>query len=319
MRMQRVCILGGTGFIGGHLVNRLREDGIDSRVLTRSRERNRHLLVVPGLELIEADIFDRDALVEQFTGMDAVINLTGILNEKGFDGSGFRRVHVDLTRTVIEACHTAGVSRFVQMSALGADAENGPSHYQRSKGEGERLALEAQAPHFAVTVFRPSVVFGPDDSFFNRFVNLLRMAPVFPLPTPNARFAPVFVGDVTEAFARCLTERASFGRSYELCGPEVYTMRELVEYTARIAGLKRIIFGCGDGLSKLQARVMQRVPGKPYSMDNYLSATVDNVCSHGGLADLGIHPTAIDAVVPGYLSSRRTRMQYNQFRRTARR
>lgn len=319
MQTGRVCILGGTGFIGTHLVNRLGEEGIHCRVLTRNRERNRHLLVVPGLELVEADIFDPDALERQFTGMDAVINLVGILNEHGRDGSGFRRAHVDLPGTVIQACHQAGVERLLHMSALGADETDGPSFYQRTKGEGERLVLEAQMPHFNVTVFRPSVVFGPGDGFFNRFHKLLRISPVFPLPTPDSRYAPVYVNDVTEAFTRALTDRNTYGKSYELCGPEVYTLRQLVDYVATTAGINRIIIDCGDRLSRLQARVLQRVPGKPYSMDNYLSATVDNVCTRNGLKDLGIHATSIDAVVPGYLSSRSQRMQYNQFRRVARR
>lgn len=320
MRMQRVCILGGTGFIGSHLVNRLREHGaISSRVLTRNRERNRHLLVIPGLEL-EASSFDHEDLVRHFAGMDAVINLAGILNEQSMnDGSGFRHVHVDLTRTAIEACREAGVGRYLHMSALGADTENGPSHYLRTKGEAEKLAMEAHGNKLSATVFRPSVVFGPGDHFFNRFASLLGIMPIFPLPTPDTRFAPVYVGDVVEAFSRSLTDRDSFGRKYELCGPEVYTLRELVEYTASMTNLKRRIIDCGEKLSTLQARIMQKLPGKPYSMDNYLSSTVDSVCTHNGLPEFGIHPTAIDAVVPGYLSSRSGRMQYNQFRRTARR
>ncbi len=319
MHMKRVCILGGSGFIGRHLANRLLEHHVESRVLTRKRERNRHLLVIPGLELVETDIYDRDSLERQFRGVDAVINLVGILNEHGNDGSGFRRAHVDLTRNTIAACGAAGVGRLLQMSALGADAEKGPSFFQKTKGEAENLAMEAHGKELAVTAFRPSVVFGPGDSFFNRFASLLKMTPVFLLPTPDARFAPVYVNDVTEAFARSLPDRKTFGKRYDLCGPRVYTMRELVKYTARTAGMKRIIIGCNDRLSRLQAKVLQRIPGKPYSMDNYLSSTVDNVCTHNGLHDLGIHPTAVEAVVPGYLSSGSARMRYNEFRRAARR
>jgi len=317
MRMQRVCILGGSGFIGRHLANRLREHGINSRVITRRRERSRHMLVIPGMELVEADIYDQAALTAQLKGVDAVINLVGILNEKGSDGSGFRRAHVDLTRIAIAACREAGVGRLLQMSALGADADNGPSHYQQTKGEAENLAMEAHGKELAVTVFRPSVVFGPGDSFFNRFAGLLKFSLVFPLPTPEARFAPVFVNDVTEAFARSLTDRNTFGKRYELCGPRVYTMRELVRYTAETAGLKRMIIGCNDKLSRLQARALQLVPGKPYSMDNYLSSTVDNVCTQNGLPELGIQPTSVEAVVPRYLSGRSARMQYDLFRRSA--
>ncbi len=320
MATQRVCILGGSGFIGRHLVNRLQAHGINSRVLTRNRERSRHLLVVPGLELQQCDIHDTGALEHALADCDAVINLIGILNEKGDDGSGFRQAHVETTRKVIDACGRVGVHRLLQMSALGANAKQGPSHYQRSKGEAENLALESHGRNLAVTVFRPSVVFGPGDSFFNRFAGLLKLGPVFPVPTPSARFAPVFVDDVTEAMVRCLDSQETFGRSYDLCGPQTYSMRELVEYTARAAGLRRLIIGCSDRLSRWQAQVLQRLPGKPYSMDNFRSSQVDNVCSRGnGLEELGIQPTAIEAVVPGYLSGSSQRMQYNRFRQTARR
>lgn len=319
MRMQRVCILGGSGFVGRHLVNRLHDEGIHSRVPTRHRERAKQILVVPGLELMQADVHDPETLQRLFRECDAVVNLVGILNEKGFDGSGFRRAHVELTDKVLEACRATGVPRLLHMSALGADADNGPSHYQRTKGEAEQRVM-AYADTLDVTVFRPSVIFGPEDSLFNQFATLLRLSPgIFPLPTPQARFSPVFVGDVAEAFTRALRDRESFGQRYDLCGPETCTLDELVRYTARQAGLKRYVWPLGDRFSRLQARVLQRLPGKPYSWDNYLSATVDNVCECNHLPQLGIHPTAIDAVVPGYLANKTERARYNQFRQEARR
>lgn len=319
MRMQRVCILGGSGFVGRHLANRLHDRGIHSRVPTRHRERTKQILVVPGLDLVEANIHDAEKLQELFRECDAVINLVGILNESGFDGSGFHRAHVELTDKVLEACRQTGVQRLLHMSALGADADNGPSYYQRTKGEAERRVMAA-ADDLNVTVFRPSVIFGPDDNFFNQFRLLLKLSPgVFPLPTPKARFSPVYVGDVVEAFVRALKDRETFGKRYDLCGPQTYTLEELVRYTAEQAGLRRIVWPGSDRLSRLQARVLQRIPGKPYSMDNYLSATVDNVCSVNSLPELGIAPTAIEAVVPGYLSNKTERARYNQFRMTARR
>ncbi len=318
MRIRQVCILGGTGFIGRHIANRLAVRNIAARILTRRRERNRELLVLPTVQLVEADAYDEDALVRQFEGVDAVINLVGILNETG--SSSFRRAHVELPQKIVNACHRAGVDRLLHMSALGADAEHGPSVYQRTKGEGEQLVLREAGDALAVTTFRPSVIFGPEDSFFNRFADLLKLSPgVFPLPTPKTRFKPVYVGDVAEAFVQTLADREAFGRSYELCGPEVYTLEELVRYTAEAAGLKRRVLGLGAGMSKLQARVLGLLPGKPYSYDNYLSATVDSICDHDGLAELGIHATGIEAIVPGYLSHRNQRWRYNQFRRMARR
>lgn len=272
--------------------------------------------MVPGLELVQEDIHDPDSLRELFRECDAVINLVGILNEKGFDGSGFHHAHVALTEKVLEACRANGINRLLHMSALGADADSGPSFYQKTKGEAERLVLGAQ--DLDVTVFRPSVIFGPDDNFFNQFETLLRLSPgVFPLPTPKARFSPVYVGDVVQAFTDALTDRDTFGQSYDLCGPNTYSLEELVRYTGEKAGLRRAVWPMNDRLSRLQARVLQRIPGKPYSMDNYLSATVDNVCGVNNLPELGIKPTAIEAVVPAYLASKTERARYNQFRQTA--
>ncbi len=320
MRIERVCILGGSGFVGRHLANRLQPEGIRIRVPTQRRERARHLLIVPGVELIEADIHDTQRLTELFQDVDAVINLVGILNESGSDGSGFRRAHVELTEKALAACRQAGVKRYLHMSALGADAHRGPSFYQKTKGEAEELARAAHSDDLAVTIFRPSVIFGHEDSFFNRFAGLLKVAPgIFPLPTPWARFAPVYVGDVCEAFVLSLRDRDTFGQTYDLCGPKEYNLKELVDYTARLAGLKRIVWPAPDWLSRLQAKLLGLWPTKPYSRDNYLSATVDNVSSDNGLPKLGIHPTAVEAVVPAYIGARHIRGLYNQFRKTARR
>ncbi len=320
MRIQRVCILGGSGFVGRHLANRLHRDGIHTRIPTRRRERARHLLVIPGVELVEVDVHDPSGLKDLFRGMDAVINLVGILNERGKDGSGFRHAHVELTEKILAACRETGVKHYLHMSALGADAERGPSFYQKTKGEAEGLVRAAHGDALAVTIFRPSVIFGHGDSFFNRFAGLLRTAPgVFPLPTPNARFAPVYVGDVCEAFARSLGNRDTWGETYDLCGPREYTLKELVDYTAQLAGLRRIVWPAPDWLSRLQASLLQLWPTKPYSRDNYLSATVDNTSTDNGLPKLGIHPTAVEAVVPAYIGGRHVRGLYNRFRKTARR
>ncbi len=316
MRIQTVCILGGTGFIGRQIANRLANTPVHIKVLTRRRERNRHLLPIPNLELIEANVHDREDLFHHLEGVDAVINLVAILNEENKPGRRFEDVHVHLVEKLLGACRDAGVKRLLHMSALGADI-NGPSRYQQTKGEGERLALAANDDDLAVTVFQPSVVFGPSDSFLNTFAGMLKLAPVMPLPTPGARFQPVYVDDVAAAFEKALADRDTFGRTYALCGPETYTLEALVRYVAELMGVKRAIVGLPDGLSRLQGRVMQRLPGKPYTYDNYLSAQVDNVCSHNGLIDLGIHPTALEAVAPGYLGGRRSRDRYDEWRREA--
>lgn len=317
MRVKKICILGGTGFVGRHICSRLADRPVRLRVLTRHRERNRDLMVVPNLELVECSLHDPQALATHFAGCDTVINLVGVLNENR--RGEFQRTHVDLPRTILEVCREIGVQRLLHMSALGA-ATDAPSAYQRSKAEGERLVLAANAPHFGVTSFRPSVIFGPGDSFFSRFAKLLRTAPLaFPLPTPDARFSPVYVNDVADAFIRALEERETFGRHYELCGPQTYTLRQLVEYTSRVSRHGRLIIGLPDSLSRLQGKLLQLMPGKPYSYDNYLSSTVDNVCSSNGLQELGLTPTPLEVVVPGYLSDFAARRRYNVFRKGARR
>ncbi|MGH8120888.1 MAG: complex I NDUFA9 subunit family protein [Gammaproteobacteria bacterium] len=315
MLIRKICILGGTGFVGRVLSNRLVREGIKLRILTRNRERNKDdLILLPGTELIETDVHNPDNLKQQFAGCDAVINLVGILNERGRKGRGFQHVHVELARKVVESCAANGIRRLLHMSALNADDVRGPSHYLKTKGKAEDFVFASSAQGINVTGFRPSVIFGTHDSFFNRFAALLRLTWVFPLACYGARFAPVHVADVAEAFVRTLKDPASYGRRYHLCGPHVYTLEELVRYTARCIGVKRWIIPLNDTLSRVQAAVFDFVPGKPFSTDNYLSAQVDSVCAHNDFAELGITPVAIETVVPQYLSHRIQRARYYQFR-----
>jgi NADH dehydrogenase len=296
-----VCVLGGTGFIGRALVARLVADGHAVKVLTRNPARNREMQVLPTLRLVRADVHDPAVLGREFRGCDGVVNLVGILNERGFGGRGFRRVHTDLTEKVVTACKAAGVARYLHMSALNADAERGPSHYLRSKGAAEDLVRRECAAGPPYVIIRPSVVFGPGDSFVQRFARLARRMPgVFPLACANAKFAPVYVGDVVEAFVRCLDRKEVAGRSFELCGPEVLALGEVVRRAVRTFGLRRWVIPLPRPISRLQAAIMDFVPGKPFSTDNYRSATVDSVCSHDGLGELGIAPTSMRAVLPLY-------------------
>lgn len=299
MTNQRICILGGTGFVGHHLVARLARSGYRCRVLSRRPERHRDFTVLPALELRQANIFDRQELVDQLTGCATVVNLVGILNESG--RQSFEHVHVELVDRIGEAGRAAGIERFLHMSALHADSEAGSSRYLRTRGEGEQRAHAHEG--LRVTSFRPSVIFGPGDSFFNRFAALLRMVPgPFPLACPNARFAPVYVGDVTAAMATALEDPGTWGKAFDLCGPRVFTLRELVEYTARAIGRKPRIIGLNDFASRLQGRILQHLPGKPFTMDNYLSMQTSSTCERNGLQDLGIRPTDVETIVPRYLS-----------------
>jgi len=299
MSERFICVLGGTGFVGRHLVSRLAERRLRVKVLTRRPERHRGLLVLPTIRLVEADVHDLTQLNRHFQGCDTVINLVGILNERGHDGAGFQRAHVELAHAIIAACRQTGVRRLLQMSALGADAATGPSFYSRSKGAAEDFVHASAGEHLNVTSFRPSVIFGPDDSFINRFAGLLRFSPLLPLACPNARFAPVYVGDVVDAFESALRDRSTFGKRIDLCGPRNYTLAELVRYIARVMGIRRLVIGLPPRLSKAQARALEYVPGKPFSLDNYHSLTRDSVCVGGERC-----PTSLESVVPGYIGRR---------------
>ena len=292
---MKCCVIGGTGFVGSRLVARLANAGYRVTVPTRDPERCRHLRVLPTVSGIRADIHAPETLRSMLEGADTAINLVGILNEPGRDGAGFRRAHVELTQKLIGACSTAGVRHLVQISALNATSPDRPdpgtSHYLRSKGEAEAV-LRASGLNW--TILQPSVVFGPGDSFLNRFAGLLRSVPLaFPLAMPGARFAPVHVDDVVEAIIRVLDQPAAFGHTFQLYGPETYTLRELVELVAATMGLRRRVIGLPRSLSRLQAAVMDYVPGKPFSTDNYRSLLTDSVGSSDGLQQLGIKPRAL--------------------------
>jgi len=317
MQQMTISILGGTGFVGRHLANRLTLDGCQVRILTRRRERHRELTVNPGITLLEADVHDPAVLARYFQGVDVVINLVGILNDPDRHGAGFQRAHVDLPRKVVDAARTAGVTRLLHMSALNADAGERHCRYLMSKGAGEDLVHAAAGPDLAVTSFRPSVIFGPGDGFFNRFAGLLRLSPgVLPLACPDSRFAPVCVSNVVEAMCRSL-DAATGGERLELCGPEVFTLRSLVEYTREQLGLRRAIIGLGTGLSRLQAQLLGLLPGQPFTLDNFYALQKDSICTDNALPTLGIKPTPIAAVVPGYLSGKNSRARYHELRRHA--
>jgi uncharacterized protein YbjT (DUF2867 family) len=319
LRTGTVCVLGGTGFVGRALASQLIRRGYGVRIPTRSRQRNRRLLVLPGVHLAEADIHDERTLKQLVRGCDAVVNLVGILNEKGHDGSGFRAVHVDLVEKLVRACQETGVSRLLHMSALKANAERGPSHYLRTRGQGEQLIKDLAGEDLDYTIFRPSTIFGPEDSFINRFAKLLRALPVLPLARADARFAPVFVEDVVRAYLRALEDAGTHNQTYQLCGPNVYTLGEIVEMVREWTGIRRPIVHVPDGLGRLQALAADYlIPGKPFSLDNFLSLTVANVCTENGLEALGIKPRSMTVVVPTYLR-RRDGDRMSRFRQTARR
>jgi uncharacterized protein YbjT (DUF2867 family) len=296
-----VCVLGGTGFVGRVLAARLVRSGYSVKIPTRNRQRARDLLVLPGLELVQADVHDPAQLAALLQGSAAVINLVGILNERGSDGSGFRHAHVELAEKFMAACRRAGVKRLLQMSALKANAERGPSHYLRSKGEAEQVIQSQAGESVHYTIFRPSVIFGPGDSFCQRFARILRWSPVLPMASLNSRFAPVYVGDVAEAFVRALPDMRSYGQTYELCGPDIFTLEEILRFICRELDIRRALIKLPRPLGRLQAWVGEFLPGKPFSRDNFRSLTVANVCRDNGFAAFGIVPKRMEAIVSSYL------------------
>lgn len=271
-----------------------------------------------SVRVIEADIHDPETLQQLLTGCDVAINLVGILNERGRNhGRGFTHAHLQLTQKIVAACKTCGVPRLLQMSALKADAENGPSYYLRSKGKAELFVRENCPPSIEYTIFQPSVIFGPGDGFINRFAELLQRLPVFPLAKPDARFQPVFVDDVAAAFARAIDDRSSYGKTLTLCGPQVYSLREIVSYIALCMPRKRLVLGLPDMLAALQARIFEWVPGKPFSVDNYRSLSVDNISQQNGLPQLGIKPRSMESVVPAMFVKKDRNAHYSNLRKRA--
>jgi NADH dehydrogenase len=308
---MRIVLLGATGFVGRHLLPELSSRGHNCVVLCRNVNRCDHLKLVPGVDLKPLSAATVESLASVLRKADAVINLVGILNERGRDGQGFHQAHVGIVENLIEACRISGVRRFIQISALHAGA--GKSHYLISKGKAEDLLR--QADFIDATIMQPSVIFGDGDAFFNRFASLLKRTPVLPLACPDSRLQPVWVGDVVRAVAEAVQNPVTIGRSLELVGPRVYTLRELVQWTARTSGRRCRIIGLPDGLSRLQARLMDFVPGKPFSSDNYLSLQVDNISQHNALPELGITPASIKAVVPGYLKGSQRQRRLDDWRR----
>jgi NADH dehydrogenase len=303
-----VLVLGGSGFVGRHLASQLVNAGRRVIVPTRRRENAKHLILLPTADVIEADIHDEATLARLVQGATAVVNLVGILNESR--NGDFARTHVELARKVVGACRAAGVRRLLHMSALGADPQ-GPSRYLATKGEAEAIVA---ASGLAWTIFQPSVIFGREDRFLNLFAQLERLLPVIALACPRARFQPVFVGDVARAFMRALPDDATHGQRYPLCGPKIYTLRELVAYVGELTGQRRPILSLGPTLSMLQARIMEWLPGPLMSRDNILSMRKDNVCGCAFPARFGFAPAALEAVAPEYLSVTAARSRFDSYR-----
>lgn len=316
MKIQSVCVIGGSGFVGRHVVQRLAAAGIRVRVPTRRRERAKTLIVLPTAEVVNADVHDPETLNSMVAGMDAVINLAGILHESR-EGD-FAKMHAELPRRIVDACRERGVTRLVHMSALKA-AHDAPSKYLRSKAAGEQQIRVAHASGIRTTIFRPSVIFGRDDRFLNLFARLAQLLPFIVLASPQARFQPVHVEDVARAVVTGLSEPRCFGQAYDLGGPKAYTLQQLVEYVCRLLGADRPVLPLNDTLSWMQALALEMLPLKLMTRDNVLSMKVDSVCEGPFPEVFGFAPTAVEAIVPHYLGEGSPRARYRWFRFRARR
>jgi len=312
MTTQRIVMLGGTGFVGSHLVPRLAAGGHRIALLSRNRELHRSLAVLPNVSIHSADVYEDAVLRRHCDGADTVINLIGILNASG--RHTFQRAHVDMARRLIDVCKTAGVQRLHQMSSL--KAGQGASQYLKTRGEAETLVKRSSLNW---TIYEPSVIFGIGDGLVTRFAKLLRTMPALPLARATSRMAPTYVGDVAEAIAHCVAnDKVSSQRSFELYGPDVLTLAEIVRAVRDAAGLHTPIVPLPDSLGRLQAQFAGMLPGKPFSLDNFLSLGTDSVGSVDGYAALGILPESflhsLPRIVQGTLRQQRLDLARQKFR-----
>lgn len=291
-----ILVFGGTGFVGRHVCEKLQRAGWRITVPTRRAVNAKAVQPLPGVTVVEADVHDEKALARLLPGHDAVVNLVAILH--GNEAS-FERTHVALPTKLARACVSSGVRRLVHISALGVAADS-PAMYQRSKARGEQVLRGAD---LALSVLRPSVIFGAGDRFLNLFAQLQSIFPVVPLAGAHARFQPVWVEDVASAVVACLRDPQG-GQTIECVGPEVLTLADLVRLAGRYGSRQRPIVPLPMALGRLQARLMELAPGEPLmNRDNLNAMSVDNVASGlwPGLEALGIRPSPLSAVAPSYL------------------
>jgi uncharacterized protein YbjT (DUF2867 family) len=315
--MQKILVLGGTGFVGRHVCEKLNREQVRVTVLTRRRKTAAPLQMLPLVDVIEVARLDAASLAPLLAGHDAVVNLIAILH--GTEAA-FEKVHVGVPQALVSACQTSGVRRIVHISALGA-APDSPAMYQRSKARGETVLSSSGLD---VTMLRPSVIFGAEDKFLNTFAGLQQLVPVVPLASSGARFQPVWVEDVASAVVRCLEDNRTIGKIFEACGPDVYTLKQLVEFAGQWAGINggrgRPVFDLPGPLARIQARLMELAPGDPVmSRDNLDAMKIDNVASGKlpGLDALGITPSSLRAIAPSYLGDKGPRTGLMAKRKTA--
>lgn len=296
--MKIVCVLGGTGFVGNSIVRQLSEAGYTVKVLSRNCQRGKHLTGLKNVQVIESDVLNPAALKQNLKSATAIINLIGILHET--KKISFERIHADLPKTLAEICVELKIPRLVHMSALQA-SDKAPSCYLQSKASGEKY-LANYSDKLTITIFKPSVIFGACDSFINLFAKLIKFLPVILLAKPDAKFQPIYVEDVATAFVSALEEKRTFGKTYELAGPNIYSLRELIQLVAKSLNKTRWIIGLNDSLSYLQAHMLELMPIKMMTRDNVRSMEIDSVSTQGFPDYLDFKPSSLESILPSYIN-----------------
>jgi uncharacterized protein YbjT (DUF2867 family) len=313
----RILLLGGTGFVGRHVCEKLTRMGSSMTVITRRANQASAIQNLPRVTVIEGDVYNLEFLTQCMQKHDVVINLIAILHGTP---AAFEKAHVQLPQVIAQACQDSGVHRLIHISALGASL-SGPSEYQRSKARGEEIFKQAG---LELTLLQPSVIFGKEDKFLNLFAQLQSITPIVPLAGATTRFQAVWVEDVANAIAQCVFNNNTAGKTYELCGPEVFTLQQLVQKSGQWADIRqgkgRLVFGIPHAMAWLQAFLMELAPGQPLmSRDNLASMEVDNVASgHAlGLKDLNMEAAAVSSIAPGYLGTKGPSAALNDYRAKA--
>jgi len=292
--LNKIVILGGTGFIGSELAVKMSKLSQTVVVLTRNIETNKDLKLIPNIELVACNINDERSLRENFKNTDVVVNAVGILNE--FGDNSFKLLHYLLIKKISAAMRVNKVNRLLHISSLNADIR-AKSEYLRTKGKAEDYLLSETKDFCNVTIFRPSIVFGDNDAFFNKFATILRFSLVFPLACHNSKFMPVYIGDFTDFIISTVSSTNTYNTKINVTGPKEYTFREIIETTLRILKIKRIVIPLNNTMSKIQAYIFQRLPGKIFTMDNFEYLQVDSISTDGFKGT-----TSIEDIVPRYLN-----------------
>ena len=299
---KKILLIGGTGFVGKKIAAQLVTNGYEVIVPTRFPAHAKELSVLPRLKLVPSDVHNPQALAQLMSGLsqgDAVINLVGILHDRpGVPyGKNFAKNHVELTRSIVQALKQANLTRYIHMSALGADSQ-GPSMYQRSKGDAEQIVKQSG---LRWTIFRPSVIFGRDDRFINLFATLLKFAPLMPLAGYHAKFQPVSVHDVAKVFVMALTDERTVHQAYDLAGPHTYRLSDLVRFAGKMSGISRPVVPLPNCVGKIQAFFIEKMPGPTLmSRDNIDSMKVDNILPGDGnpIRDVfGFEPEPLESLL----------------------